>query len=60
MGELGNEVGVAVTVVVLVAPGSMLRTPLEGMAEAAPVALAPIENELALQAELSLLTMVSV
>jgi hypothetical protein len=58
--ELGAEVGVAVTVVVLVPPGAILRVPLETPALAAPLALAPIENELALQTELSLLTTVSV
>ena len=56
----GNEVGVAVMVVDLVAPGAMLRDPLEGPAETAPVAPAPIENEPGSQTELSLLTIVSV
>jgi hypothetical protein len=60
VGEAGNEVGVAVTMVVLVAPGAMLRTALAGLALAAPVASAPMENEPALQTELSLLTIVSV
>jgi hypothetical protein len=58
--EAGNEVGVAVTVVVWVAPGAMLSDPLDELVLTAPVALAPIENELALQIELSLLTIVSV
>jgi hypothetical protein len=60
VGEAGSEVGVAVTTVVWVPPGAMLRTAFDGLAVAAPVAPAPIENELALQAELSLLTIVSV
>jgi hypothetical protein len=58
--EEGAEVGVAVTVVVWVAPGAMLRDAVEGLAVAAPVTLAPIENELAVQTELSLLTTVNV
>jgi hypothetical protein len=60
VGEPGNAVGVAVTVVVLEAPGAMLSTALETPALAAPVAPAPIENEPALQTELSLLVTVSV
>ena len=56
----GNEVGVAVMVAVLVAPGAMLRDPVEGPAETAPEAPAPMENELGSQTELSLLTIVSV
>jgi hypothetical protein len=60
VGEPGNAVGVAVTVVTWVPPGAILRTPLEAPALAAPVALAPIENEPALHAALSLLTTVSV
>jgi hypothetical protein len=60
VGELGAEVGVAVTVVVLEAPGAMLSTALETPALAAPVAPAPIENEPALQTELSVLVTVSV
>jgi hypothetical protein len=60
VGEVGNEVGVAVTVAVLEAPGAMLRTELETPALAAPVAPAPIEKEVALQTELSLLTTISV
>jgi hypothetical protein len=43
----------------LVVPGAMLRTPLAAWAEAAPVMPAPIENELAVQTELSLLTIVT-
>ena len=60
VGELGEEVGVAVMVAVFDAPGVMLKTELDGLALAAPVAPAPIEKELALQAGLSLLTTVSV
>lgn len=58
--EDGNEVGVAVTVVVWDAPGAMLKTESEGLALTAPLAAAAIENESALQTELSLLTTVSV
>ena len=58
--EAGNEVGVAVMEKVVVAPGAMIRDPLERLAEASPVALAPMENELVLQAELSRLTTVNV
>lgn len=60
VGELGDEVGVAVTVVVLEAPGAMLSAALETPALAAPVTAAAIENEPALQTELSLLMTVSV
>jgi hypothetical protein len=60
VGEPGNAVGVAVTVVILEAPGAMLSAALETPAFAAPLAPAPIVNETALHAELSLLTTVSV
>lgn len=60
VGAVGNMVGVTVTIVVREAPGPMLSSELDTPALATFVALAPIEKELMLQAELSLLTTVSV